>query len=127
MNEVSVSKLAATQSVIRNKFEKAYTNRIENENEVNSVMKPLTTNPTLTTTTATSAQIAGDLESKNNSFSLHNLSKTTNNAKQHDPNTLCEILRSLLVSSTTTTNADDVECMHSINAILDELRKLDIM
>lgn len=144
MNEDSGSKLAATQSVLRKKFEKAYTIRIENENDVDSAMKPLTSKPTLTTTT-TSAQITNDLESKNNDFSLQNISKTTNNstqlhlaskshfddaiktneAKQHDPNTLCAILRLLLASSST--NALDLKCMQAINTILDELRKLDIM
>lgn len=138
MNEDSVLKIAATQGVIRNKFEKAYTNRIKFENEVNSATQPLTSNSKLTTTT--SAQKTNNLESENNdvskttnnSSSLHlaqngyfNHAIKTNDAKPHDPNTLCENLRLLLASSLTHT--DEVECVQAINTILDELRKLDIM
>lgn len=131
MKQDSVSKLTATQNVIRNKFEKAYTNRIVNEHDVNHAMKPLTAS-------------AVDLESENNGSSLHNHSKTTNNSEQlhlatksysnhsiktneekhHDPNTLCDILRILLASPL---NVDDMKSMQQINAILDELRKLEII
>lgn len=141
MNQDSVSKLTAAQNVIKNKFEKAYTNRLINEHDVNRAMKPLTADPS---STSTSSSV--DLESKNTDFSLHNLSKTTtatnnsppshlatknvsnhviktNEKKQHNPNTLCAILRILLATSPNVGNMH----MQQINAILDELRELEII
>lgn len=41
MDQASVSKLTNTQSVIRNKFAKAYTNRLEHEHDVKQAMQPL--------------------------------------------------------------------------------------
>lgn len=131
MNQDSGSKLTATQNVIRNKFEKAYTNRLVNKHDVNHAMKSLTARRLSSSTT--------DLESENNDSSLHNLSKTTttNNSSQlhlvtkinteeknHDPNTLCAILRILLTSSP---KVGDMNCMRQINTILDELRELEII
>lgn len=104
MNRDSVSKLAASQNIIRNKFENALTNRLRKENDMNDAMKPLTSSHPLTTS---SAQKSIDLEYKNNP----------------DPNTLCDNLRTLLASS----NHDDVKSMQQINTILDELRRLGIM
>lgn len=127
MNQASVSKLTATQNIIRNKFEKAHKIRLENEHDVNRAMKPHT------------ASITSGLESKNNDPRI--VSKTTTNhspqlhlatesCSNHviktndDPNTLCDILRTLLASSQ---NVDKIECMRQINAILDELRDLEII
>lgn len=145
MNQDSVSKLTATQNVIKNKFEKAYTNRLVNEHDVNHVMKPLTASPSSSTSSSSSTSTV-DLESKNSDFSIHNLSKTTTNNSpqlhlatksdsnhaiklneekhQHDPNTLCAILRILLASSP---NDGDIRCTQQIKSILDELRELEII
>lgn len=143
---MNMSKITATQKVIRNKFKKAYTNRLEREHDVNSAMKPLTTTTLITS----------DLESKNNDFALRNrnLSKTTNNSprlyltskgysnraikskqnkpmsnrknkeKHHDPNKLCDSLRILLSSSQHT---GDMKCLQQISIILNMLRELKII
>lgn len=123
MDQVSESKLTATRNIIRDKFEKAYTNRVEHEHDVNRVMNRLT-----------ESTITYDSESKNNDFSLRDLSKTTptndtpqlclsNKEKHRDPNALCENLRMLLTSLL----AGDTNSMQLINAILDELRDLNII
>lgn len=108
MDQVNDSKLSATQNIIRKKFEKAYTNRIEHEQDVNRVMNRLTTSPLSTKT--------DESESENKDFSLRDLSKTTINTPQlrlsnksysndavkinkeihRDPNALCDNLRLLL-------------------------------
>lgn len=138
MNQNSASKLSATRNVIKNKFRKARTNRLENEHDSVRAMKPLAKTV--------------DLESKNRDYSHHMPSKTTNvsplshstsrrclnhinnswalpiktnKEKHHDPNTLCDSLRVLLASSL---NIDACKkCMQQINAIFDELRKLEII
>lgn len=133
MNQDSMSRINATQNVIRNKYKKAYTRRLEHEHDVNQSMIPLTA----ATTT---------VESKNKDFSLQNLSKTpnvsshlttksfskraiksrsikTNKEKRIDPNTLCDSLKILLTSSQ---NVGEMKCMQ-ISSILDELRKLEII
>lgn len=138
MDQVIESKLTATQNVIRDKFEKAYTNRVEHEQDVNRVMNSLTT-----------STITDESESRNNDFSLRDLSKTTTNdtpqlrlsnrrysnqsikprsiktnrEKHHNPNELCDNLRMLLASLLT----GDTNSMQFINAILDELRDLNII
>lgn len=124
MRQKNRSKITAMQKIIRNKFEKAFASRLENENNVNRAMN-------LTP--------YSDLESKNEEFSLHNHSKTTNesqthlaaktrlnqvNEARHDPNVLCNSLKILL---TTSLNNDDMERMQHIKAILDELRKLEVI
>lgn len=38
----SLAKISATQKVIKNKFVKAYTNRVDHGNDVNETMRPLT-------------------------------------------------------------------------------------
>lgn len=130
----SASKLAAMQNVIRNKFEQACKIRLENENDVNSAMDPLAASLTL-------SPITNDLEAKSDDFSkktinslpthlaaksYSNHSIKTNEQKENDPNTLCDILRTLLASPPSS-NGGDVKRMQQINAILDELRKQEIM
>lgn len=143
MDQVSESKLTATQNVIRDKFEKAYTNRVEHEQDVNRVMNRLTAIPQTTL-----LSMADDLEFKNNDFFIRNPTKTTNDTpqlrlsnksysihaiksstnktnreKHHDPNALCDNLRIQLSSLL----AGDMNSMHLINEILDELRDLNII
>lgn len=136
MDQGSMSNLNDTQNIIKKKFEKAYMNRLEHEDDVNQAMKPLT---------AVSASISDDIESKN--VSLRDLSKTMNRTSQlrlasksysihasesernkttqknQDPNALCDSLRMQLSSLF----AGDMNCMQSINAILEQLRDLDII
>lgn len=136
---MDASKLTATQNILRNKFEKAYTNRVEHEDNVNRALNPLT---------ATSSSITDNLESENNNFSLHDLSKTTNDTpqlrlstksysnnginsqlietikeKHCDPNALCDELRTQISSLL----AGEMNCIHIINNILEELRDLQII
>lgn len=116
MNQDSASKFAATQNIIRNKFKKAYKNRIKNEHDVSHAMKPITTaitddlksNKSDHSKTTNTPEL--QLGAKNNSSHLKK--------KSEDPNTLCDILRMLLTSG-----QNDSE----INDILNELRDLDII
>lgn len=45
----SLAKISDTQKVIKNKFIKAYSNRVDHENDVNETMKPLTCSQRTTT------------------------------------------------------------------------------
>lgn len=133
-----MSKLSATQNIIRNKFEKVYTNRLEHEQDVEQALKPLTANASTTVIQQPQQQqqhITYDLDLKNNlaktinstpQLRLSNKSylkhpaKSKSIKKHCDPNELCDNLRMLL----STPFAVD---MNSINAILGELRNLEII
>lgn len=130
MNDMS--KLEETQNIIRNKFKKAHSNRIKSESDVNHTIQPLTA-----AAAAAKNSAPVDLESNNSSLqaSLHSISKNNlnrasisntikTNEDVRDPNALCDILRILLTSLP---NFGDVACMQRINAILDELRRLEII
>lgn len=137
IDRAMTSKINATQKVIRNKFKKAYTNRIEHERDVNRAMNPITLN-------------TNNSESKIKDFSHSNLSKTkistpqlsmpakcylkhttkamsmsnkTNSEKQHDVNALCDILRKQL----STRSAGEKDRMHFMDDILVRLRDLGII
>lgn len=123
MNDIS--KLEATQNIIRNKFKKAHSNRIKNEHDVNRAIQPLTA--------AADSSASVDSETNNSSLqapSIHSSAKNnssaikTNEQQDRDPNALCDILRILL---TPLPDFSDIECMQRINAILDELRRLEII
>lgn len=134
MSQKTITKLTAMRKIMRKKFKKAFTNRIENENNVNRAMN-------LTSSV--------DLKSENREFPLHNHSEKTNISPQshltpksrsnpaiesktnknnkkvyHDPNSLCNSLRILLAASL---NDTDVKHMQQIKSILSELRKLEII
>lgn len=115
----NISKLEATQSIIRSKFKKAHSNRIKNERDVNCIIQPLT---------AAAESVASiDSEANNSSLqiaSMHSNVINTNEKQNHDPNTLCDILR---IQLTSLTNYSDIERMQRIKAILDELRRLEII
>lgn len=136
MDQDSASKLTAMQNVIRNKFNQAYTNRLDHEHNVNQVMK------SLNTFTPSTDTLTSDSESKEDDFSPRNLSKTS--SKNHvdqmqlstkinskltiessavDPNELCISLRKLLSSQI----VDNVDRTHEINSITEQLRKLEII
>lgn len=156
MNEKNTLKLTETQNVIRNKFEKAYTNRLEKEKDVNHAMKAFTLCPsstsTTTTTTSSPVKTSTELKSKNNDLSLNKPLKNqastssamqllspmpsqtiknaikSNEKKQCDPNSLCDILRKLLASSSSSSSTNDTDTkIMQINTILDKLRKLNII
>lgn len=136
MDQVNDTKLTATRNIIRNKFKQAYTNRVEHEHDVSRVLKPLTTSP-LSTMTAnlesenkhlskTTTNDTPQLRLLNRSHSNHLINSNSikkNKEKYNDPNALCAKLRTLLSSL----YVGDMNCTHSINVILDELRDLEII
>lgn len=143
-NEI-VTKIAATQSVIKNKFEKACANRLEHERDVNQMMQPLTA---AATKTFSSPTIINDSASQKDDFSLRNLSNSKNAAQQlrlatksyssynnksanmfemyfDNPNKLCNRLR-LLVTS----RIEDNEITYrtkEIRSIIAKLQALGIL
>lgn len=112
MDPDNLSKLTATQNVIRNKFKKAYTNRLEREHDVNRAMKPLTSSSTTTSLTNESGF------KKKDEFSNHSIE-----SRAIDSNELCNSLRKLLTSQI----VDNVNHTHEINSIIEQLRELKII
>lgn len=96
----SLAKIFATQKVIKKKFEKAYSNRLDHENDVNQAMKPLTCSR------STTKQI--------NKNSL---------LKINDANELCNRLQKLINSQIS--NNDNYS--QEINMIISKLRELKII
>lgn len=107
MDQVNVSKFNTTQNVIRNKFEKAYTNRLEHEHDVNQAMKSLTATPSTPTT----------------NYAIETRSIEIKEETQYDPNELCLRLKLLLNSKF----ADNVHHTHEISSIITKLRKAEII
>lgn len=124
------SKLSVTQNVIRNKFEKACKNRLEHEHDAKQAMEPFTQNQPLEIKT-------GDLQFKDNEYSIHDLSNTTTKnstlqlclppkkkyEKHCNSNELCDDLR-ILLSSLINGNGN---CMQEINRIIEELHEQEII
>lgn len=107
MNKDSgASKLTVMQNVIKNKFDKACTNRIQSENNVNDAIKQLFTTSSDFSTTNNAPQIKQD-------------------HSDLDPNKLCANLRILLSSSSC--NVSDTKCNQQINTIINKLRELEII
>lgn len=79
-NEIK-SKILYTQNIMKNKFEKAFANRLEREHNLNQAMEPLRalTSPTITSTTTTSIN---ENDSPNEDESLRKLSKSKNTSSQ---------------------------------------------
>lgn len=135
MNKDNKSTVAAVQNIIRKKFKNTYMNRIKREEDEKHALKPLTIIPP---SSSSSASITDNLESKNNfsktpsgSLQMHLPTKSrsikiNDNKKHLDPNTLCTTLRKLLLSSFSPHDID-VNRMHQINFILNELRELKII
>lgn len=110
-----MSKLNATQDVIRNKFKQIHANRLEHEHNVEQTLKPLTADSTPTSPPPPQT----DAIEKMSQLRSRNISKVNH----HDPNALCDELRTQLYSPL----ADSKNSKHLINAILEELRVLDII
>lgn len=140
-NEI-ISKIAATQNVIKNKFSKAIANRLEHEKNLNQTMQPL-----LTTSSDGVTSLKNESESLHDN-SLRNLSNNNKNkthqfrlatksylnhamqprpmiTAKHDDNAneLCDRLRLLLTSMI----PGDVEQAEEINAIIMKLRRQGII
>lgn len=99
MDLTGVSKLANTQSVIRNKFAKAYTLRCEHENDVNQSVQSLVSKPT------------------------KRVDSVNGEKKTIDPNELCNQLRLLLTAQ----NAGNANHTEEINTIIAKLHELEIL
>lgn len=105
--EDDISKLTATQNVIRNKFEKAYVNRLEHEHDVNQAMKPLTS----PTTSLLSLVTPQNSSFKTSSLEINNI------------NDLCKRLQKLINSPINTNDNRNQE----ITCIIGKLRELEII
>lgn len=108
-----------TQNVIRNKFQKAYANRLEHEQDVEQSMKSHTVSPLPTpaspiTTTSVTTTIPATTTSSD---------AKTNNEMQFDPNQLCDKLRVLMNSPV----ADSLHQKREISFIIKKLRELEII
>lgn len=106
----NMMKLIAAQNVIRNKFKKAYMNRIEHENDINHAIKPLHIESLnfITSSTNNASDSQHDIIFKN---------------KSDDSNSLCDRLRLLLASQM---NGND-QHTEDINSIITKLRESKIL
>lgn len=119
MNRDCALKLAATQNVIRNKFKKAYTNRLEKEDEVNNAIEPpKATAAVAAVTNFDSLNIATPIVSP----SLAHLRQKN----QSDPNALCDRLKILLAICQASIDSDG-EDVQQIKNLIDELREQEII
>lgn len=109
MDQVNVTKLTATQNVIRNKFEETYKNRLEHEHDVNRAMKSLPASSSTSTM----------------NYAIETRSIGINEEMQYDydPNELCLRLKFLLNSKFT----DNEHNTHEISSIITKLREAKII
>lgn len=118
-----MSKLSATQNVIRNKFKKIHADRLEHEHDVEQTLKPIKAD---TSSSSTATKITKESPRSqlclNKSFSNHS-TETRLIKVNNDPNALCDELRKLMLLS----SSSHTDNTHAINAILRELRDLDIL
>lgn len=122
------SKLIATQNIIKKKLEKARMIRVEQENDTNHAMKPLTT-----FSHAIASAIPNELKTKKSdsaskkSISRQRLARkirlTDEKSRQNNINALCKRLR-LLLSPQFANNAIHT---HEISTILNDLHDLEII
>lgn len=129
-NEIKL-KIAATQNVMKNKFEKAYTNRVEHEYNLNQAIEPLRALSSPTTT-------INESDSPNEDDSLRKLTKSKNIASQlrlatKSYSNLAIKSRPMATTSalttTTPTKNSDSDIIHNYysynpNALCDRLRQI---
>lgn len=132
-NEIKI-KLAATQDVIKNKFSKAYANRIDGENNLNHVMQPLLMGSTNDATSLSNTKQSQPMTTKrkdadskicknNPDTSIPFIkNEKTIHISNDNPNELCDRLRMLLTLFT-----NDVKHAEEINSIINKLRELEIL
>lgn len=112
MSNENNTKFIATQNIIKNKYCKAYANRLEHENELKHTIQPIhmvSTNDASTTHSrpmSTTKEIVVDI-----------------NAENSNPNKLCEKMRLLLSPM----NACDLAHVEEINSIIVKLREQEII
>lgn len=128
------SKRITTRNTIKKKFEKARMNRVEEENDMNHAMKPLTT----LSYAITSAK-SSDLKTRENNFSSRNRSSKkflsnqciapkaslmqTDPKRQYNINVFCKRLRLLLSPQF----VNSAICIQEISKILKQLHDLEIV
>lgn len=139
-----MSKLSATQNALKKKFDEAYTNRLEHENNLNESLNKITT-PLPTIESETHSSLRRLSESKNKTQQLRLATKSYSNHTKKtrpealgssnlknvnnipnsidDPNELCDKLRLVLSSL----NAGDAKNVEEINAIIMRLRKSEVV
>lgn len=122
MNQNGVLKLSATRNAIRNKFKKAYTNRIEREEDVNLAMKPLTAAPAAPTQPTTSVLEPQKEDSSPHHHRYRQL-KSLPKKTHCDSNELCNKLRFLLTSQL----SGNAKHTREIGAIVKKLREQKIV
>lgn len=134
----NMSKLNATQNVIRNKFKEIHANRLEREHDVEQTLKPITTAAAANTSLSPSlASNSLPWENKgvpqtglllNNRYSIRADKLRTIKANNNDPNALCEDLRKLLSSTSSSSSSSPLaNAKQLVDAILEELRDLNII
>lgn len=111
-----MNQLTTTQNVIRNKFKKAYANRLEHEHHVKQTLNQASP---LSTTTASPLSTTTTMIPANKSSS----DAKANNEMQFHPNQLCDKLRLLMNSPV----ADSLYQKREISFIIKKLRELEII
>lgn len=110
------SKLTATQNVIRNKFEKVYTNRLEHEEDVEQAL-PSIQQQQQQQQDSFITELTRNSIKKQQCITETKITPRSVKSRSSDPNELCDRLRMKLSSSD----------MESINIIIGELRDLEII
>lgn len=105
----SISKLAATQNIIRNKFKKTYSERLVHERNVIRAMKPLTAT---VAPLSTSSKVPGS----KHAFKINSL-------RAININDLCTRMKKLVNS----TNKNSDACNEDIKTIITKLREHEII
>lgn len=133
INGSNETELSATRNIIKNKFSKAFANRLEDENNMNQAMQPLlkeSLNNALSLSIAKQSRPMTTIKADDSKYIKKNQETSVlyiKNAKIirksfDNPNELCDRLRTLLSSSMT---ADAIS--HEENAIIAKLRELEIL
>lgn len=124
-SNMNTMKLAATQNVLKNKFSKAYANRLEGENNLEEAMQPLLigilndeTSVPLAKHSPPMRSMNVDNREKKSGASIQNIDKFYN-----DPNELCEMLRKKLLKML----EGDVKQADMMYSIIMRLRELEII
>lgn len=113
-----ITKLIATQNVMKNKFKKAYANRLEGESNLEQSMIPITA---LTSNEADSSKTVQNDSLRHSSTTKSYLSlKNPIDNTADEANELCDRLR-LLLSDNHMNNEEE------INIIIRKLHELDIL
>lgn len=128
------AKLIATQDMMKDKFKKAYANRLEREQNIHQSMRPLATSTKINNSENPEPEQSDSLRSlsktkntndqlrfTNKSYSTHaDVKKLDDYFDDSDPNQLCIRLRLLIT-------AGHMNNMKKINRIISKLHELDVL